>query len=124
MNEWNKMIQRMIETAPRPLHLTTKRELADHIAASLDGLPSGAAGPPSDEAPATGRDWYDEVLRLRAALASAEQRARTQALQEALGACERARAKQPWAAHIAYDQCKDAIRALGASPEGRGSATP
>jgi hypothetical protein len=39
---------------------------------------SGAAGPPSDEAPASGRDWYDEVLRLRAALASAEQRARTQ----------------------------------------------
>jgi hypothetical protein len=115
---------------------------------------SGAAGPPSDEATddidteavrtfrqAAGANRSHDSAHcggtgslcavcttagLRAALASAEQRARTQALEEAIRLAE-ARANH-------YD-CEsepdcwaiaDAIRSLllGASPEGRGSATP
>jgi hypothetical protein len=88
---------------------------------------SGAAGPPSDEAPASGRDWYDEVLRLRAALASAEQRARTleTSLRWAMLAHNVGKPRRIKGQNDDYcDSYDAAIRALGASPEGRGSATP
>jgi hypothetical protein len=127
MSDWN----RPLDAAHRRREMDEAEEARRRGAAAVELArlhreSSGAAGPPSDEAPASGRDWYDEVLRLRAALASAEQRARTQALEEAIRLAE-ARANH-------YD-CEsepdcwaiaDAIRSLllGASPEGRGSATP
>jgi hypothetical protein len=106
---------------------------------------SGAAGPPSDEAPATGRDWYDEVVRLRAALASAEQRARTLevALIQAIRCAGRVSgdgitvllpslvAADGWPDATLHAEPRPSgnilwrVRAwAGSPPEGRGSATP
>jgi hypothetical protein len=125
---------------------------------------SGAAGPPSDEALDSlkrllcevfgftqvwryaGDDWFANTVgpiedrpmpevSLRAALASAEQRARTQAEAIAsLAAAARHMTEvidEEWGecgpcgeSDCARCQAKAATRALGASPEGRGSATP
>jgi hypothetical protein len=102
---------------------------------------SGAAGPPSDEARheaayravialpgqlgpevcalvESQHELAGEVSRLRAALASAAQRARTQALEDAAVAVE----SDPSRGNKHHLAAR--IRALGASPEGRGSATP
>jgi hypothetical protein len=98
---------------------------------------SGAAGPPSDEAPASGRDWYDEVLRLRAALASAEQRARTPEPEGEENFANKDRwEKWQECAYLMLGRGKTVrvttsrdrkivtVQWWGASPEGRGSATP
>jgi hypothetical protein len=107
---------------------------------------SGAAGPPSDEAARLQYEWLAPKLssgersaldRIVAALASAEQRARTAravALEEAAKAvCFGCRVGSHMSPAKLMDgllvpeyerECRAlAIRALGASPEGRGSAT-
>jgi hypothetical protein len=131
------------------------------ICSAKEHWPSGAAGPPSDDATELEAERFRSielrqsldgctrrVAELAAALASAEQRARTQALDEAAEAV----AAEPVLPGEMPPEMADLvrggmtvdlvtellritvratqngilsrIRALGASPEGRGSATP
>jgi hypothetical protein len=115
------------------------------ICSAKEHWPSGAAGPPSDDATELEAERFRSielrqsldgctrrVAELAAALASAEQRARTQEWRVVERPLE-----QSWSVWeglvmlacglsetTALELVRHHNRALGASPEGRGSATP